>query len=367
MNVNDTERYLNAATRGLWGRQRRELSTELRGHIQMRVNELLIAGHGEAQAQAQVLRELGAPAQVSGGMLQVHTLPGALKGGFAAILVATAMLSVLPHSQAQVQSIYGNIPNYGASGYFNFQQLQEELKRAGAGLTGNAANATLTLPGAPRPDYPVNTWGATTLKQDGQTYIQARSIIAALQNTGAVLKLSGWTNPILQAQGARIRFQTSDWRVLNDLYGQTLGGNTDLTAFGSLPLTMLEPDGNTSEISVSNPRLQKGQIYALVTAQFSDWKRMDSAGNPLDSGTIMLASNIVQGAAGMAQFRIYNDTRPLQLFGTVEAFQKAIDPYRGKTRPWNAARPAPALLLELSGRFDQDAFKVVLPDKTRLN
>lgn len=365
--MNDIERYLNAATRGLWGRQRRELRTELSGHIWVRVNDLMIAGQDEVQAQAQALRELGAPAQVRGGMLRVHTLPTILTSGFAALITITAVLNVMQHAQAQVQSIYGNIPNYGASGYFNYQQLQDELKKAGAALTGNAQNATLTLPGAPRPEYPVTSWGATTLKQDGQTYVQARSIIAALQNTGATLKLSGWANPILQAQGARIRFQTSDWRVLNDLYGQTLAGNNELTAYGSLPLMMLESNGNTSEITVSNTRLQSSRIYALVTAQVSDWTRTDAAGTPLGSGNIILTSNIVQGSAGKAQFRIYNDTRPLQLFSTVESFQKALDPYRGKITQWNSARPAPALLLELTGTFDQDAYTVVLPDKTRFN
>ena len=60
MNFNeysDTERYLNAATRGLWGRQRRALKTKLRGHITARVQDFRLGGLSAAEAERQPLRE----------------------------------------------------------------------------------------------------------------------------------------------------------------------------------------------------------------------------------------------------------------------------------------------------------------------
>ena len=60
MNFNeysDTERYLNAATRGLWGHQRHALKTELRGHITARVQDFRLGGLSAAEAERQPLRE----------------------------------------------------------------------------------------------------------------------------------------------------------------------------------------------------------------------------------------------------------------------------------------------------------------------
>lgn len=104
--MNDTERYLKTATKGLWGRQRRALRDELSGHISVRIQEYKLSGLPEQEAERQTLRELGAPSQVSSGMLSVHTLPVLGKVGVVSLLLTTALLSVVPKGLAQVSSQY---------------------------------------------------------------------------------------------------------------------------------------------------------------------------------------------------------------------------------------------------------------------
>ncbi|CAM3858066.1 permease prefix domain 1-containing protein [Deinococcus frigens] len=168
-----TERYVRQATRGLWGRARRELQAELEGHIAERCQEFRLAGLNPQEAERQTLRELGAPVQVRAGMLDVHTVPALGKAGVLSALLATALFSALPQGLAQVRSIYGHTENAGASSYLDFQQLKEAVQKAGGKISGPASEATVTVPGAPRASFPLSTaqWPGTTLIQDGKTFL----------------------------------------------------------------------------------------------------------------------------------------------------------------------------------------------------
>lgn len=94
--MKQTERYLRAATRGLWGRARRDLRTELAGHLNERVAEFRLGGLSLEEAECRTLRELGTPERVSGGMLGVHTVPALGKAGALSLLLATTLLTALP-------------------------------------------------------------------------------------------------------------------------------------------------------------------------------------------------------------------------------------------------------------------------------
>jgi len=82
----ELKRYLRRATCGLWGEERAVVRAELEGNLRARVVELRIAGASEEEGVAQALAEIGDPALVSRGMVQVHTLPKALP------LAATCLL-----------------------------------------------------------------------------------------------------------------------------------------------------------------------------------------------------------------------------------------------------------------------------------
>ncbi|GAA4012721.1 hypothetical protein GCM10022631_25540 [Deinococcus rubellus] len=98
------------------------------------------------------MRDLGAPERVSGGMLDVHTVPA----GALSLLLATMRLTSLPQGLAQVKSIYGSFPNTAPSSYLDFEQLKAATERAGGELSGKPGSADVAVPGAPRAHYPLN-------------------------------------------------------------------------------------------------------------------------------------------------------------------------------------------------------------------
>ncbi|WP_420595472.1 permease prefix domain 1-containing protein [Deinococcus sp.] len=361
--MKSTERYVKAATRGLWGAKKRELRTELEGHINERIQEFRLGGLSAGEAERQTLRELGTPERVSGGMLGVHTVPAVGKAGAVSFLLATALLTAVPQGLAQVESVYGNVTNVGPSSYLNFAQLVDAIKKAGGELNGPPDAATITIPGAPRPNYPLNTaqWRGATLEPDRATFLQTDALINGLLNSGADLRVSGWKNPTLQANTTQIHLEVDDWRVVSGLYSRTLISSGSALNAGNT-WSNLEPTGNTSVITFRG-NFKENVIYAYIMPVFSDWTSQTTGGELLDSGNIILKTNVNQAEQGRVQFRIDNDVRDFKLFSDVNAFQAALDPYRDTTKlhQWDAAHPAPVLVLELSGHFGPDAYKVVPP------
>ena len=366
--MKQSERYLRRATRGLWGERKRALRAELQGHIDERVLDFRLGGLSDEEAEARTLRELGVPQRVSGGMLRVHTLPALGRAGALSLLLVTALLGVVTQSAAQVKSIYGNVSNMGATGYLDFEQFRAALEEAGGKVDGRSGDAAVTVPGAPRPAYPLHAggWPGATLIQGGRTYLQTDALIGVLLNSGADVQLSGWKNPTLQAGTSAITIQTDDWRVLNGLYLRTLIASGPELNAGTL-LMSLEPLGNTGTVEFAG-KLKTAGIYALVTPVFSDWSSRGPDGKLIDSGNIILKSNISPAGSGRVQFRLDNEARTFRLFSSVSAFQAALDPYRDVTKlhGWSAQHPAPALLLKLSGKFGRDAYTVVDPRSVRL-
>lgn len=84
-------RYLTRATRGLWGQRRALVSSELEGHIRVRMNDLRLLGLSEEKALSRTLDELGAPALVSRGMARLYTVPRLTPLLFAGLLFASAI------------------------------------------------------------------------------------------------------------------------------------------------------------------------------------------------------------------------------------------------------------------------------------
>ncbi|UQN08201.1 permease prefix domain 1-containing protein [Deinococcus sp. QL22] len=354
-----TERYLRSATRGLWGQAKRELRQELHGHLQVRIQEWRLGGLSETEAERQTLRELGAPEEVRTGMLGVYTLPALGRGGLASLLMASLLIGILPQGQAQVSSIFAGSTQQGAASYLDFTQLQREFQKSGAALAGTPQQPTLTVPGAPRSPYPVASFPGSVLKQEGKTYLQTDALVNALLNSGSDLRLSGWTNPTLQAGKIKIGIQTTDWRVSNQLYGATLYTRPELGL--GLPLTLLEPNGDTQDLTLTG-NFQTGKVYALVMPLQSDWTSTGLGGEVLDRGNLMLTTNIAVAKPGRVTFRMYSEpARHVQPVTSLDGFHDLLDPLRKATTRvrWSSQQPAPALVLALSGHFGPDAYQVL--------
>ncbi|AZI44081.1 hypothetical protein EHF33_14275 [Deinococcus psychrotolerans] len=367
--MKQTERYLKAATRGLWGRGRHELRTELQGHINERVAEFRLGGLSAEEAERQTLRELGTPERVSSGMLGVHTFPALSKAGALTLLLATTLMTTVPQSLAQVKGIYGSFPNTGESSYLDFEQLKAAIEKSGGELVGKPDNAVITVPGAPRAHYPlsITKWPGTVLVQGNRTYLSTNTLIGGILSSGADLRILGWKNLTLRAGKADIQFETDDQRVVSNLYTSTLIGDIAFRGDGiSWGLASNEVAGKALGFT---GQFKKGGVYALVLPELTYWTSQGSSNGPQD-GYVILNSNVNQAQTGSVAFQVSDVKQPFKLYSNVREFQAALDPYRTiATAPvayWDAAHPAPALILELSGHFGDDAYTVVNPSAVHI-
>ena len=303
-------------------------------------------------------------------MLGVHTVPALGKAGALSLLLATTLLTVLPQSLAQVKSIYGVFPNTGPTSYLDFEQLKAAIEKSGGELTGKPEDAFVTVPGAPRPNYPLNTmkWPGAALVQENRSYLNTGTLIGGLLSSGADLRIVGWNNPTLKAGQASIQFETDDQRVVSDLYTSTLNGDSAFNGDGIAWGFAL--NASTGKELGFTGQFRKGGVYALVLPTLSYWTSRGSSSGPQD-GYVILNSSVNQAQQGRVVFPVGAAKPPFKLYANVRDFQAALDPYRTiATAPvvhWDAAHPAPALLLELSGHFGPDAYTVVPPASVKAN
>jgi len=367
--MKQTERYLRQATQGLWGRARRDLRTELQGHVNERIQEFRLGGLSLEEAERQTLRELGTPERVSSGMLGVHTIPALGKVGALSLLLATTLLTTLPQGLAQVKSIYGSFQNTGPNSYLDFEQLKAAIERAGGELKGKPDSAILTVPGAARAHYPLNLfkWSDAVLVQENKAYFNTGLLVRGLLSSGADLRIVGWKNPTLKAGKAKIQLETDDQRVARDLYTRTFNWDTLFNTDGiawSLAL-----DEATEKPLNFTGQFKKGNVYALVSPKLTYWTSQGS-NNSTQDGYIILSSSVNQAQTGSVAFQVNDVKQPFKLYSSVRDFQAALDPYHTiATAPvahWDATHPAPALILELSGHFGDDAYTVVNPSTLHL-
>jgi hypothetical protein len=96
------ERYLNLATRGLWGQKKLEVRRELDGNIREMALEYFIAGLNEHDSIQRALEEFGAPQKVSVGMSKVYFLPSMIRNVVLALTISSLTVSVFNSSSAQV-------------------------------------------------------------------------------------------------------------------------------------------------------------------------------------------------------------------------------------------------------------------------
>ena len=363
--MNHTERYLKAATRGLWGAKKRELCAELEGHINERIQEFRLGGLSAEEAERQTLRELGTPRRVSGGMLGVYTVPAVGKAGAVSFLLAAALMTVVPQGLAQVQGIYSSSDN-GPSSYLDFEQLKTEIEKAGGRISGQGDATIIDLKDAPQPPQPLSFYGfqRPTLVKDGKTYIQADALFYSLRNSGFRVSLSGWENPVLMAGSWSVRVETKDWQVINSFYAPTVQDfNSDLWSKLQIPFNLIEPESLNPTISFRG-KFQKDKVYAIIIPKLVYWTGTTSDGKPM-SGNLNLITSASQAQAASVQFHVPNEFKDFKLYSNINEFKAALEPYRKESiapvRQWDAAHPAPVLVLELSGHFGPDAYKVVPP------
>ena len=97
----ELERYLKAATRGLWGQKKFEVREELEAHILERAHKHELLGFEHQQAISNAIYELGDARAMNRGMTGVHTMPKLLRSMFTAMFTFFAfMTSITNHAGA---------------------------------------------------------------------------------------------------------------------------------------------------------------------------------------------------------------------------------------------------------------------------
>lgn len=86
--MTELDRYLDRATRGLFGARRRAVREELRGNLIQQALDFQVSGLAPELALREALRVFGPPEPVSQGLRRVHTLP------LAGLLIASSLGTV---------------------------------------------------------------------------------------------------------------------------------------------------------------------------------------------------------------------------------------------------------------------------------
>ncbi|MDL2343777.1 permease prefix domain 1-containing protein [Deinococcus sp. MIMF12] len=149
--MNDLDRYLDRATRGLPKTERLRIREELQGSVLERAAEHQITGVGSDEALHLALREFGDPAPLASGLRRIHLWPRVgLFGGMSSAALALGLLTVLPSlAQPVTVTTQGLIARCGAEGpppgerscsqsrtfWVSLDSLRARLGKQGATLT----------------------------------------------------------------------------------------------------------------------------------------------------------------------------------------------------------------------------------------
>ena len=96
------EQYLKNATKGLYGKKKLEVKTEIEGNIREMALEYQIAGMSESEAISKAILEFGEARVLSAGMVRVHTMPKIIKGVLLAGLISSFALVHFSSSFAEI-------------------------------------------------------------------------------------------------------------------------------------------------------------------------------------------------------------------------------------------------------------------------
>jgi len=247
MSGHDREQYLRAATRGLWGRKRREVREELEAHLEDRVLAHRLAGLGEREALARTLRELGHPSEVSAGMVRLHTLPTLVGSG--AVLAAACAVAVTVVTSGAAQSLpvtdfwpsptcsataaEGKTPDRCYSGselWTSVGALEKVLEPQGVEVSEARNILTLEFPGSQRVFYsltegyplfdPTDPSVPEVLREE-RSYLRIWNLIERVA-VRLPVALEGWDKPSIRLGNASFQLQPVGASV------QNLGQRTEL-------------------------------------------------------------------------------------------------------------------------------------------
>ncbi len=297
--MNEVEKYLKKATRGLWGSKKREVREELATHIEGRVNAHRIAGLDEETAVQRTLRELGKPAQVSSGMMTLHTMPSLM--GLGAILATTLILTVTLISGSVAQSVPGSVywptkecidafqkgtissspvQDYlnnkvlnddcfqaDNSLWLNFETLRPIFEEAGIKSSSGTGQAGLHFPNGENIIFPLSSPNISVIGDDNKpipveegyfNFWELVKAVAAKDNIS--LSIAGWDNPTIHIGNASFQIGTDK---------QPFQGVGFYENYLSMVVFTLSPPVFGDYVALVNPRMNR--LAESAGFEDADW------------------------------------------------------------------------------------------------
>ena len=301
----DVERYLTRATRGLWGKKRLEVKEELAAHIEGRVKRHLVAGLDEAAAVQKALTELGQPAQVSAGMVRLHTAPTLM--GLGMMMSATALLVFALVTGGMAQSVPGTlyfpsqacvsafqegrassspVRDYFEQGTFdskcnllgselwlNFETIRPILETQGVGITDLTGRMELSFPSGEKVSFTFDEPGTVIYDWDDKAmtaepdYFDLWALVKAVaQNPDIPLSIAGWDNPTLTVGNTSFQVGTGE----QPFYGEDFYDNyLERVLFGALASDV--PGFYTDIVNPRTERIAKERGLYEAQGMRSNW------------------------------------------------------------------------------------------------
>lgn len=256
MSGHDTERYLDRATRGLWGQARRDARLELRGAVEDKVYRFSLLGLSEPEAVRAALRDLGSPHAIARELGRVHSLPhvarAALLAGVAGLLGVQALaqvptvraiaertaagcqtIRILPSTDLSDRDRTDKEARLRAeceqaaasrSDLLNLQDIVAALKSGGVDAQQLDEHLILQFPG--RPDSYTLPLYSSLKRVNGQAYLSKWTLPFILRTNlpdDVPLRLEGLVNPVLHLGPAQLQLGTPANPVqATDLYALLL-------------------------------------------------------------------------------------------------------------------------------------------------
>ena len=178
----ELERYLKAATRGLWGQKKLEVREELEAHILERAHKHELLGLEHQQATSNAIHELGDARDMNLKMMEVHTMPMIRSGFLISALFVGAMTVLLSSSIAQVSvsAVLGQ-DNTVFRLFLNADSFASNLQKAGFRVEQSDRGFDLVL-NDKRAHIPWTKFNSRAIQ--GQRELDIYNAFGALQRAG---------------------------------------------------------------------------------------------------------------------------------------------------------------------------------------
>ena len=218
--MNDLERYLNAATKGLWGAKKREVREELEAHVRERAKHHQLLELTPERAIVRAIAELGEAQAINQGMKGVHVMPTILRSSFLLTMLFIAGFMVLTFGAAQVSAITTQTNTWGPFKtlyWLKLQDIQNTLKANGGKATLQGQEVLLEFPEKASVRVSAMYLSSATMQRGSDTFVSADAFLNSMRQSKLPTTLTGW--PVTTVTVGKTAF------VLKDVPASTLYAN----------------------------------------------------------------------------------------------------------------------------------------------